>query len=392
MEDVPELGFLNIWTNDSGAGFEHTKSLYVGRNGGAYLIREWKNDEEIARLAGENALRFFNTLKEAGRKVNPDFKIITRLESFYGEHDVVVGGLKDSIEVETSSLVQRGWDMPYSHPRYSDQKDINGGSLYQRGFDCEEKARLEELKENGSDASFYFGYGTNVMFAPLLGIPYPWLTFERLSQLRKGGVESLSHMGGSVSESHAPFNINHQVMSAFQFNPDLDIDAFLKTYSEEKAGSADSEKLIGAWEYAEKAILCYPNVSSLYSTIGFTWYRLWVRPLVPNIEALHAEERAYYEDFMCTTPHNPNNVDLSRDVLFKLIPHEKAKLLADRIDDNVWEPLDRAIGLLEEPGEGILYDQRIRLQALKCWIKTQRNVAAWIGDVYGYMENEISKK
>ena len=71
MAEVPELSFLSIWTNDSGAGFEHTKSLYVGRNGGAYLIREWNDDEEIARVAGENALRFFRTLREAGRGLTP---------------------------------------------------------------------------------------------------------------------------------------------------------------------------------------------------------------------------------------------------------------------------------------------------------------------------------
>ena len=49
MQAVPELGYMCVWSNDSGSGFEYTKSLYAGRNGGAYLIREWKNDEEIAQ-------------------------------------------------------------------------------------------------------------------------------------------------------------------------------------------------------------------------------------------------------------------------------------------------------------------------------------------------------
>jgi hypothetical protein len=62
----------------------------------------------------------------------------------------------------------------------------------------------------------------------------------------------------------------------------------------------------------------------------------------------------------------------------------------DRIDENVWEPLNEAIGMLEGHCDGILYDQKIRLQALKCWMKTQRNVAAWVADVYGYLDNEDS--
>ncbi|MFH1763654.1 MAG: hypothetical protein ABIF09_05615, partial [Gemmatimonadota bacterium] len=79
MEEVPELGFLSVWSNDSGAGFEHTQSLYVGRNGGAYLIREWKDHQEIARAAGDNALRFLRTLRDAGRAVNPEFRVLTRM-------------------------------------------------------------------------------------------------------------------------------------------------------------------------------------------------------------------------------------------------------------------------------------------------------------------------
>ena len=55
MREVPDLGFLAVWSNDSGSGFEHTKSLYVGRNGGAYMIREWRDDADIAQIAGGHA-------------------------------------------------------------------------------------------------------------------------------------------------------------------------------------------------------------------------------------------------------------------------------------------------------------------------------------------------
>ena len=51
LEVVPDLGFIHLWTNDSGAGFEFVSSLYAGRNGGPYLIREWKDSDEIARSA-----------------------------------------------------------------------------------------------------------------------------------------------------------------------------------------------------------------------------------------------------------------------------------------------------------------------------------------------------
>jgi len=115
---------------------------------------------------------------------------------------------------------------------------------------------------------------------------------------------------------------------------------------------------------------------------------------VPNIEAIPRAERAYYEDFMCTTPHNPNNVDLSRDVLFTLTTPWQAARDVERMDANVWGPLNHAIGALGEararadaalgPGN-VIADQFARLCALRCWLRTLRHVAAWIAGVHGYL-------
>ena len=98
------------------------------------MIREWKDDAEIAKTAGTHAVRFLGLLRDAARAVNPDFRVITRLESFYGEHDTVWAGLGDGIDVETTSLIARGWEMPYRHPRYPDSSAINSGSVYQLEF------------------------------------------------------------------------------------------------------------------------------------------------------------------------------------------------------------------------------------------------------------------
>jgi hypothetical protein len=387
LKEVPDLGFLDIWTNDSGAGFEHTKSLYVGRNGGAYLVREWKDDAEIARLAGDNALRFFQVLKDAGTALNPDFRVITRMESFYGEHDIIIEGLKGNLDIETASLIQRGWDMPYSHPLYPDRKDINAGCVFQQEFDERETPIFKGIQDTGSQVSFYFAYGPQTMFAPLMGIPYPKLTRKRLETLQNGGVDYLAHMGGTFPPEKVPFNINHEVLRNFQFNPGRRVEEVLESYSRRHAGDEDAALLLKAWEVAESGILAYPNVSSLYSTIGFTWYRLWVRPFVPDIERIPQLERDYYEDFMCTIPHNPNNIDLSKDVLFTLTTPERSREDASRIDRNVLPRLDEAIRMLDARKDAapILLDQLVRLKALRCWITTQRNIAVWVDGVYGFM-------
>ncbi len=387
IREVPDLGFLNIWTNDSGAGFEHTKSLYVGRNGGAYLVREWKDDAEIARLAGENALRFFHVLKDAACELNPDFRIITRMESFYGEHDIMISGLKGKLDVETASLIQRGWDMPYSHPMYPDRKDINAGCVFQQAFDEREKPIFQGIEETGSQVSFYYAYGPQTMFAPLMGIPYPKLTRKRLETLHENGVNYLAHMGGTFPPEKVPFNINHEILRNFQLNPNRPVNEILDTYVRQHVDGENYKTLLKAWDAAEEGILGFPNISSLYSTIGFTWYRLWVRPFVPDIEKIPQPERDFYEDFMCTVPHNPNNVDLSKDVLFTLTTPERCREDARRIDQNVLPKLKESVRLLEAVGEAspILNDQFIRLRALHCWMLTMRNIAVWVDSVYGFM-------
>lgn len=388
LKEVPDLGFLNVWTNDSGAGFEHTKSLYVGRNGGAYLVREWKDDAEIARLAGDNALRFFGVLKDAATEINPDFRVITRMESFYGEHDIVINGLKDKkLDIETASLIQRGWDMPYSHPMYSDRKDINAGCVFQQEFDEREKPIFQGIQEKGSQVAFYYAYGPQTMFAPLMGIPYPKLTRKRLETLHKNGVNYLSHMGGTFPPEKVPYNVNHEVLRNFQLNPGRPVEDVLETYARKQVQGEEYKTLLKAWDITEAGILGFPNISSLYSTIGFTWYRLWVRPFVPDIEKIPQKERDFYEDFMCTVPHNPNNVDLSKDVLFTLTTPEKSREDAKRIDQNVLPKLDEAIRLLETISDKapICSDQLIRIKALRCWLTTQRNIAVWVDSVYGFM-------
>jgi hypothetical protein len=394
MDEVPELGFICIWTNDSGAGFEHTKSLYVGRNGGAYLIREWKDDAEIARRAGENALRFLRTLRDAGRSRNPDFRVLTRLESFYGEHDTVWQGLGEGLDVETASLIAKGWDMPYTHPTYADSKAINAGTVYQQELDETERPLLEELEARDGRSHYYFSVGPHWMFEPLLAVPSPFLTHRRLKTLKEKGVGHLALGGGTCPPELAPFNVNHEVERRFFFDPDMDVEEEVHHLAAQRVGEACAKDLVEAWKRLEDAILAFPNVTPLYSAFGFTWYRLWVRPFVPDIEALPEAERAFYEDFMCTTPHNPNNVDLARDVLFQLTTLEKSRVDLERIDTNLWPPINAAVeGLralqkkaFDDPGAGrVIHDQLVRFRALKCWFMTQRNVAAWIAGVHGYM-------
>jgi hypothetical protein len=120
---------------------------------------------------------------------------------------------------------------------------------------------------------------------------------------------------------------------------------------------------------------------------------------VPDIDIIPVEERAYYEKYMCAPIHNPNKIDLSMDVLFKLVPKEYAQKAYSRIDKNVWAPLNAAISLfgrimetVREPEENkalrVFEDQYFRIKALKCFYETLRNTAVWIFAVHEFMETK----
>jgi len=399
MKEVPELEFLSIWSNDSGSGFEHTKSLYVGRNGGAYLIREWKDDEEIAKSAAGNIISFFRLLRDAASRVNPNFRVITRLESFYGERGYLWPELRERVDVEVNSLLARGWENNYPHPHYPDVNVL--GSAYHNMLWESEKEPMEELESRKSRCFFYHSFCTHTNHEPLLGIPFPWLTYEKLLSSYKLGVGCLAHVGGIQPPDKVPYAVNQEIFRLFQFEPELDIDSAILDIASRYAGQDYAQNLVRGWKSAEQAIRHFMPLP-LYSHYGSVWQRLLVRPLVPDIGRIPERQRAYYEKFICSSLHNPNKIDLAKDVLFELISKDYALKAFKRIDENVWGYLEAAIELFKEKmGDSqrrgdqkafkVFEDQYFRIRALRCLYETLRNTAVWIFAVHEYLDSSDPK-
>lgn len=400
MREVPELEFLTIWSNDSGAGFEHTKSLYVGRNGGAYLIREWKDDEDIAKAAASNIANFFVLLREAGSRINPEFRVITRLESFYGERPYLWPEIKDGVDVEVNSLLTRGWESNYPHPRYPEIKVL--GSAYHNSLEKEEADLSKELESRKSQSYFYHSFGAHTNHEPLLGIPFPWLTCEKLQACSSLGLQALAHIGGIHPPDKVPYPVNQEVFRSFQIDASLNIEQTVMDVASGYAGGSYAPDLVQGWRLVEEAIRSFVPLS-IYSHYGVVWQRLLVRPMVPDIDQIPESERAYYEKHMCTSTHNPNRVDLAKDVLFELLTKDYALQSFKRIDENVWAPLNAAIELFGEKmehakssqcleAENVLRDQYFRARALCCLFTTLRNTAVWIYAVHEYLDSDDAEK
>jgi hypothetical protein len=238
------------------------------------------------------------------------------------------------------------------------------------------------------------------MFESLIGIPFPWQTYKKLKSMKEIGVRYNLTQGGLNPNNLVPYAINHEVFRKFFYEPEMNIDEAITGIAEKWVGKYSS-KLVSAWKSIEEAVISYPVPVQLHSGMGFTWYRMWCRPLVPNIEAIPAKEREYYETQMCTTPHNPQNVDLAKDVLFELTTQAKCELANKRFNDNVWSPMNKALEMLnslykeipeDNPASKVVYDQLTRAKALKCWLRTMQSYAMWVAGVHGYLQNEDKAK
>lgn len=387
LREAPEIEHLSVWTNDSGAGFEYTHSLYVGSNGGPYMVREWSEKDVFARAAGENVGDFLRLLRDAGAEMNPDFRVALRIEPFGVEREHVFKAFRKGVDLEGASTRDVGWETRYRHPLYEDS-NIGPFTIFNNRFDSDESPAIRSLERKGARAHVIHALGPVNNFEPLLGIPAPRMAYEKLLALRERGAKNLSHFGGMAPPASVPWDLNREIFRRFQLDPEMDFHDALFDIACSWAGPENADALAGAWTLADTAVRGFmPN--PLYFLWG-VWYRILVRPLVPDLSAIPECERAYYENPMLSTHHNPNRVDLRRDVLFDLMTPEVARRTVQRIDRSSLGHIESALGLLEKKIEkrlsAVLVDQRDRLLALLSWCRTRRSVASWIADVYGYTE------
>ena len=391
MRAVPDLSYMSVWTNDSGAGFEHTASLYVGRNGGPYMIREWRSHDKVAQAAGQSIVRFLQNLQAAAAPVNPDFDVILRIEPFKVEHEQIKSGMGGHVTWEAPSLLVKGYSIPYSHPKYPENLGV-AGSLFHTTMDPAEKETLRQSREQGIEPVLHYSGSSVMNHEPLLGIPYPRMLHAKLLAARETGLTRMSCLGGLTNPAKAPYWPNPVVIQAAQFQPEKSVDNVLRDFARTLVDDRDVDDLVAAWTDFEAALGGQPLVG-LYCAFGFCWQRTWDRPFVPDIEAVPAAERDYYERHGCFQHNNPGLNDLGKDVLFDLITQASGAKMAADMDRNVIAPLREVIARVSsrlpsysEKSRPVFTDLHDRMRAYLHWVTSLRGVCAWCECVYGYLE------
>jgi hypothetical protein len=391
IQAVPDLSYMSVWTNDSGAGFEHTASLYVGRNGGPYMIREWRNHDKVAEAAGQSIVRYLQNLQTAAAELNPDFDVILRIEPFKVEHDHIKKGMGRHITWEAPSLLVRGYSLPYAHPKYTDNPGV-AGSIFHTTLGSAEAETLEQSRAQGVEPVLHFSASGVMNHEPLLGLPFPRLIHAKLSAARTTGLNRISAVGGLANTARTPYWPNPVAIQAAQFFPDRPIEDVLLDHATRLVGAGDAPALNTAWREFEAALIWQPLVP-LYCAFGFCWQRTWDRPFVPDIEAVPAADRAYYERHGCFQHNNPGLNDLGKDVLFDLITRESGGKMAADMDRELLPRVRALVSSLDSTlagtrsleAEKVFIDLRDRVRGYLHWATSLRNVCAWCEQVYGYL-------
>ncbi len=388
---VPDLGYMSLWTNDSGAGFEHSASLYVGRNGGPFMIREWRSHERVAEASGKSIVRFLRNLQAGAAELNPDFDVFLRLEPFKMEHEHIKAGLGGHVSYEAPSLLVRGYSLPYPHPRYPENFGV-AGSIFHDWMDAAEKTALAEDRARGIEPVLHYSASGVWNHEPLIGLPFPRLVHAKLKSAAATGIARMSALGGLAHTTRTPYWPNVVALQAAQFTPDRPIDAVLAEYATQLVGPELAPALDRAWRDFETALGWQPLVP-LFCVFGFCWQRTWDRPFVPDIEAIPQADRDYYERHGCFQFNNPGVNDLGKDVLFDLITRESgAKMAADMDREviarvrTVLADLEIVLATLAAPeARAVFTDLRDRVRAYLHWVTALRGVCAWCEHVYGYL-------
>jgi len=225
------------------------------------------------------------------------------------------------------------------------------------------------------------------------------IIYDKIKDMAEQEVETACFMGGAVPQSFAPFNINQELVRAFQADKTLNLKEFLLSKAVSWVGPDLAEDLVKVWYHSDEAFRSFPIPIWIYAAWS-VWYRLMIRPIVPNIEKISEADRAYYENFLLATTHNRTRIDFRYDVGFDLVDPAHASFCVSVMDRDLMPEIEKALKLLEsmsgraKTGEAkaCVTDQHDRMRALKSWYRTQRNVTAWVAGVHGYLDSNDAKE
>lgn len=359
MEDVPDLGLFEIWSQDSCASFPWADRSYMKRNGPLHLL-----DTEFHDIVNPLLI----ALRDTAKKYNPATKVNLNLDWVFSDRE----------KKDIATHLPEGVGLTFSFE-----------SLSMENLPYEDK-----LRQLGDE---YIQYITNgighdwKMYAPLVGFPFPRTTFKHLNKVIDQNVHNFTLRGGLCTKAFVPNYINNEVIREVKYNTCTDIDAFLKRQAERFTDTAkEANVLYNVWEMCDQFNIDY-NASrynpetgeGLFWTCSLfvsprTLFRKLFWPVVPNHLCLTFHETRYYKPNMFFTyDTDPSWVDMS---CFNFQQRTKDSALTyatARCEEILIPSLERILAEMDTLGENkceYLRDLRDRIECMLCMICTEKSL------------------
>ena len=144
---------------------------------------------------------------------------------------------------------------------------------------------MKELRKKGSNTDVYFTPTIIWNHEPLIGIPFPGLVYDKLKDMAAQEVVTPCLYGRRDAGLLRPLLHQRGAGARVSVRPRPRSERVPAKQSGGMGGRGMADDLVKVWMLSDEAFRSFPLPILIYSNWG-VWYRLLIRPIVPNIEAV----------------------------------------------------------------------------------------------------------
>jgi hypothetical protein len=234
---VPEIDELHVFTNDSGAGFCYSNHLYAGANG-PYHCK--------AVPSAKQAQVFARVLMEAGREINPDFRVVMTSGLSPAEKEEFLHGVPQGVASSVYGAFAWGgglewrWGTQAVGPKIHTDPAERQRTLAWQEADYE--ARIRQVQAQGG--LVYVSYNSDYYTGD---DPRPYETHGIINKFLNWGVKNI--IGGAPGGT--PYSVNTAVIRrAMEVGPEPSEKA-VRAIAEGWVGPAMADALCEVWKLTD---------------------------------------------------------------------------------------------------------------------------------------------
>lgn len=326
-----DLEYLQIITNDSGAGICWSTGSYNGKNGPAAC--------KSIPLA-DRVLTFLDVFTDAAHKNQKELLVDMTSDIFgFKEHE---------------AALDAAW------PKLKANQLANG------------------IDKNGQHPVYHIHYGLAEHVRPIKGLP---LTVDFLKKLRDSEEQNSGYVKIIINLSE--FDEYLRILKKYNGAKGVtDLFVILRSVAADIVGEASADALTDAWVELDEAVKILASLQlDQFVMMPFLAQRLINRPLVPNPALLTQDETAYYRPYLFQATSEEKAQDLMDIQGMDFIRGFGATRIATLCLNKVLEHLEKVVLLLNGLSQGEHGDKfallAVRVEVLSCLLKTFRHAAGY---------------